>query len=159
MFGTTLLTINSKKNIYITLIKISWMYNTYLLGVGWVFLPEILVQGHSMTTLYPSELERAPSSPPHWGRAQAWRSWTCPRSNSHKWWEEGWSSAAPWSGTPAPEEVHSKPGRKQRYGKNAPHKTSLLINYNTWPMISDSQTFVECWQHEYLNIIILKRAV
>ena len=35
--------------------RIRWIYNTYLIGVLWVFLPEILVQGLCLGTLQPSE--------------------------------------------------------------------------------------------------------
>lgn len=37
-------------------------------------------------------------------------------------------------------------------------QNTLLLNRNTGLMISDSQTFVECWRHEYLNVNILKNS-
>ena len=40
---------------YTRVIRIRWMYNTYLLGVHWVFLSEVLVQGLCLDTLQPSE--------------------------------------------------------------------------------------------------------
>lgn len=40
---------------HIEVTKISCIYSTYLLGVGWVFLPEILMQGPGMGIPYPLE--------------------------------------------------------------------------------------------------------
>lgn len=52
-----------------------------------------------------------------------------------------------------PRETHSKPGKKAVLQKTAPQNTSLWTR-DVWPRRSDSRTFVECWQHEYLNISV-----
>ena len=119
--------------------RIRWIYNTYLIGVHWVFLPEILVQGLCLGTLQPPLSQEGPSSSPSDKQHKPREMVGLPKIRQLWAMKTEWElSCIPWSFTlPRLREIHSNSGEKQCYGENAPQNISLL-NSSTWPIMNDS---------------------